>query len=107
MSQNKSTSESPSIDAIFEEMLDESMIGLPIAGYTDTPIWVREMTNGILRKRMIFPITRFDNLVGGPKVTNDINSVATSAFHMLRCFNDEMPADKIFNLAGQTWKPTI
>jgi hypothetical protein len=77
---------------------------LPIGGYYDTPLWgTMANAEGEKVRVLSFPITRYDNVLGRPKMLTNMETAVPSDFAFLKVGEREVPDDVIFQKADQTW----
>lgn len=84
-----------------------SISHLDVTGYGDTFLWGKEEgENGDIKKKGIFPISRYDNMLNRPRVITEDSSIAVTPnanFHLAVTDVEEVSDDKIFELFGQIW----
>ena len=51
-------------------------------------------------ERVIFPITRYDNVLSSPKMVEDVNTSFGAPFLLLQTEEVELTEDEIYNLCG-------
>lgn len=72
-------------------------------GYSDILMHSKETVNGIDEERIVFPITRYDNVLNAPHLTDDPKKSENSEFILLTTSESELPADDVYNLYGMKW----
>lgn len=88
-------------------MAQASYTHTDVVGYSDEMLWGKEEdSNGKIKKRGIFPITRYDNILNRPRTITEDGSIANTPnadFHLVVTETEEVSDDVIFKLFGQTW----
>lgn len=78
-----------------------------IVGYSDTMLWDKEeQDDGTIKRRGVFPITRYHCVLNRPRVIEEGSALAVTPnadFHLLVVEAQEVDDDTIFNLIGQVW----
>lgn len=67
---------------------------------------LHEITGKSLKKdseRPIFPITRYDNILNKPIVTETMNNMSNPEFMLFVESYEEVPDEEIFELFGTNW----
>lgn len=73
-------------------------------GYYDTPLWGKTVNeNGEEVESLLFPVTRYKNIVGRPAVVTDMNDIIPTDMALLKVSEDEIGDDVIYELTGQIW----
>ena len=72
-------------------------------GYSDIVMHSRETVNGIDEERIVFPITRYDNILNAPHLTTDPSAIKNAEFVLFETESMEMSQEDIFKLYDKTW----
>lgn len=72
--------------------------------YSDTFLHEIIEENGVKKKRgLLFPITRYDNVMNRPIVASNIRSSKNPDFLLVPVSTVEIDDEEIFNMYGQEW----
>ena len=51
-------------------------------------------------ERIVFPFTRYDNVLGSPTVIDDVTELTDAPFHLLKLDEEELTISEIRELCG-------
>jgi hypothetical protein len=73
-------------------------------GYSDSFLHEIIEEDGVKeKKRVIFPSTRYDNVLNRPTVTSSIKESNNSDFMLVTTGEEEVPDAEIFKMFNQDW----
>ena len=72
-------------------------------GYSDIVMHSKELVDGVNEERIVFPITRYDNVLNAPKVTDDPSKAENSEFILMTSEESEVDSNTIYDLIGKRW----
>jgi hypothetical protein len=73
-------------------------------GYYDTPMWGHMTTDeGETVRVMVLPITRYDNILGRPRLITDMEKAIPTDISLLKAGEREVSDAIIFQKADQSW----
>ncbi len=76
------------------------MINKPViipASASDTILHAKDEDN---KERIIFPFTRYDDVLSAPHVVKDVDTIYGSPFHLLEIETENVPRKVLRNLCG-------
>jgi hypothetical protein len=76
--------------------MEEELKVLPLAG-SDVLLHQKDTSE---TERIIFPFTRYRNILGGPSVVSDVDEIYGAPFHFLETEEEEIPISEIRELVG-------
>lgn len=72
-------------------------------GYSDIVMHSKENVDGISEERIVFPVTRYDNVLNAPHVSDDPAHAENSEFILMTSEEKEMDSDLVYALIGKKW----
>ena len=72
-------------------------------GYSDIILHSKELVDGVDEERIVFPVTRYDNVLNAPKVTDDPLNAENSEFILMASEESEVESNVIYSLIGKRW----
>lgn len=72
-------------------------------GYSDILMHSKEVVDGISEERIVFPVTRYDNVLNAPHVSDDPKLSENSEFILLTSEEPLMDSEEVYRLIGKKW----
>lgn len=72
-------------------------------GYSDIIMHSKENVDGSTEERIVFPVTRYDNVLNAPHVSDDPTKSENSEFILMTSEEVEMDSETVYSLIGKRW----
>lgn len=77
---------------------------LEIEGYYDAPLWGTVIDeNGIKKRVLAMPITRYSNILGRPRAVVNVANAGLMDFALMKAKVTDINDEEVYNRANQAW----